>query len=409
MQLSPLYETDHPRNPNYEKDIVYVMKYTKWILNPIGIWPAVLKGVGKFLPTIAIGFNNLALLFIVIQCVLHITLEQKDPLLRLKFLGLTCFISISLMKYYALTKQKSNIEYCIKQVQSDWKQVELQKDRKLMLKYGKISRCLTMCSVVLIYSGGLMYISILQYTIGSYVDENNRTIKLLAYPTYNDLYDVRRSPIYEITYAFQCVCGYVFDTIAAGSCGLAALFITHACGQIDIIISRLNDLVVGKFSKHDSNANVRMTEIVKHHIRILRFSQMVGTILQEVCFLEFVGSTFVICLLEYFCIADWKQKNSIGVISYLVLLTSLMFNLFILCYTGNLLLDKSSNIGVLCFMIEWYSLPTKTIQSLVLVIAMSNSPLKITAGRIVDMSLLTFGNIMKTSFAYLNFIQTTIM
>ncbi|KAK9299145.1 hypothetical protein QLX08_007762 [Tetragonisca angustula] len=34
---------DQPRNPNYEKDIVYVTKHNKWVLNSIGIWPAVLK------------------------------------------------------------------------------------------------------------------------------------------------------------------------------------------------------------------------------------------------------------------------------------------------------------------------------------------------------------------------------
>ena len=44
-------------------------------------------------------------------------------------------------------------------------------------------------------------------------------------------------------------------------------------------------------------------------------------------------------------------------------------------------------------MIDWYRLPTKTVQDLILIIAMSNSPAKISAGRIADLSLLTFGNV----------------
>ena len=33
-----------------------------------------------------------------------------------------------------------------------------------------------------------------------------------------------------------------------------------------------------------------------------RFSATVQEVLQELCFLECIGSTFLICLLEYYCI-----------------------------------------------------------------------------------------------------------
>ena len=111
------------RNPNYEKDITYVMKHNKWVLISIGIWPTVLKNIGKFLPKIVIGINNLMCFFILIQSALHIIYEEKDILLRLKILGLIFFSFISLMKYWALTIHKPEIEHCIQQVQSDWKQV----------------------------------------------------------------------------------------------------------------------------------------------------------------------------------------------------------------------------------------------------------------------------------------------
>lgn len=52
---------------------------------------------------------------------------------------------------------------------------------------------------------------------------------------------------------------------------------------------------------------------------------------------------------------------------------------------------QSSQIGSVCFMIDWYQLPAKTVRSLVLVIAMSSHPIKISAGRMIDLSLATFG------------------
>lgn len=44
-------------------------------------------------------------------------------------------------------------------------------------------------------------------------------------------------------------------------------------------------------------------------------------------------------------------------------------------------------------MIDWYHLPVKTIQGLILIIAISHSPTKISAGGIVDLSLFTFANV----------------
>lgn len=44
-------------------------------------------------------------------------------------------------------------------------------------------------------------------------------------------------------------------------------------------------------------------------------------------------------------------------------------------------------------MIRWYQLPAKSVRNLVLVIAMSSHPIKISAGRMIDLSLATFGNV----------------
>ncbi|XP_043596767.1 uncharacterized protein LOC122573886 [Bombus pyrosoma] len=398
-----------PRNPNYEEDIVYVTKHNKWVLNSIGMWPAMLKGIGKFVPKIVIGLSNFVSVFNVLQFVLHVILEEKDPSLRLRFLGLICFASTNLMKYWALIARRPNIEYCIEQVQTDWKQVEFQRNRMLMLKYGKIGRDLTIYSAVFMYSSEMCYITIMQYAMASVLRENNRTTRVLVYPTYSGFFDAQKTPIYEIVYVLQCMCTLLFNSVTVACCGLAALFATHACGQIDVVISQLNDLVDGKFAKKNSEPDTRLIEIVKNHIRILKFSTMIETVLQEACFFEFVGSTLVICLLEYYCITEWQENNKIGVATFSMLLVSLTFNMFLLCYIGNLLIEKSANIGISCYMIDWYRLPVKTVQDLILIIAMSNNPVKISAGRMFLLSLPTFGNILKTSFAYLNFVRNATM
>ncbi|XP_034171933.2 odorant receptor 4-like [Osmia lignaria lignaria] len=396
------------QNQNYESDIVYATNHNKWILASLGIWPS-LKGRKRFLSEIAFGLSNLVFFFAIIPFILHIVYEEKDTLIILKLFGFLIFCLISLLKYWVLTIRKPKIEKCIEQMQTDWKQVEFHRNREMMLKYGKTGRNLTILCIIFMYSGGTIYHTIMQYAIGTFVDQNNRTIKPLVYPTYSALYDVQKSPIYELVYIVHCMCGYVIYSVTAGTCGLAALFTTHACGQIDIVLSRLNDLVDGKMAKRNVDLNKRLIEIVEHHLRILRFSAVVESILQEVCFSEFVGSTLLICLLEYYCIMDWRQRNIIGLTTYTMLLISLTFNIFILCYIGELIMEKSSSVGTSCFKIEWYRLPTKTIHGLVLIIAISNNPAKLSAGGVVDLSLSTFVSILKSSLGYLSILRTVII
>ncbi|KAL0117015.1 hypothetical protein PUN28_010111 [Cardiocondyla obscurior] len=140
-----------------------------------------------------------------------------------------------------------------------------------------------------------------------------------------------------------------------------------------------------------------------------RFSAVVEEILQEVCLVEFSTSVCTICLLEYYCIVDWQDNNKLSLTIYFLLLISFCFNVYMLCYIGEFLMEKSSQIGSVCYMINWYQLSPKSARSLILIIAMSSHPIKLSAGGVVDLSLLTFGNVLKTSVAYLSFLRTLVI
>lgn len=144
----------------------------------------------------------------------------------------------------------------------------MENNRELMLKYGIVGRNLTIYSILFMYISGIMYISIMQYAMRLQINDDNQTSKVLIYPAYSN--SIQKSPIYEIIYGIQCICGYVLDSVTSGACGLAALFVTHACGQIDVIISRLDEIVAEQFYKKNSNPNIRLIEIIKHHIKILK-------------------------------------------------------------------------------------------------------------------------------------------
>lgn len=112
-----------PQNPNYSNDIVYVIKYSKWILSSLGVWPTESQGARRFLPYVAIGLGNSVLLFAIIPCILHIVCEEKDLTMKLQLVGLLSFCLVSLLKYGALSTQRRRIKGCLEQVHNDWRQV----------------------------------------------------------------------------------------------------------------------------------------------------------------------------------------------------------------------------------------------------------------------------------------------
>lgn len=134
-----------------------------------------------------------------------------------------------------------------------------------MLKYATIGRNLTIIGASFMYTAGIIYYMIL-IPFFSENKINNQTIRPLVYPTYSEFRQSQISPIYEIVYVAHCMCGYTIYSITAGACGLAALFVTHACGQIQVIESRLEDLLNGK----SSDIHQRIAAIVKDHVRIIR-------------------------------------------------------------------------------------------------------------------------------------------
>lgn len=110
-----------------------------------------------------------------------------------------------------------------------------------------------------------------------------------------------------------------------------------------------------------------------------------------------------------------KNTSIMASISYSTLLISLSFNIFIFCRIGELLKEKvmffipnnqfaewffiprfigqCEAVGKAAYMTEWYRLPGKTGLTLVMLITMAHYPRRLTAGRIIELSISTFGNV----------------
>lgn len=212
--------------------------------------------------------------FLLIPCTLCTVLDTTGDLdTKIKMIGPLSFCVMAAVKYCILLSRGSEIAKCIKDVRMDWKRANAGRgnvEREIMIENARIGKSLaTMCAGFM-YGGGFFYTTVMPLCTDRMEVIGNETVRSPAFPIYRGLFDPRTSPSFEIVELMQCLAGFVIYSVTIGACSLAAVFVTHACGQFKILVKKLNNLVDGATAKGDlESSRERLSDIVEHHLRIL--------------------------------------------------------------------------------------------------------------------------------------------
>ncbi|XP_011148000.2 odorant receptor 49a-like [Harpegnathos saltator] len=397
-------------NVNYEKDIVDALMWSRRILRVLGIWPLIFPDtstIEKILATISFSVCWSALGFLLIPMTIYTLSDQTLTSDKIKMLGPLGYVVASVLKYMLLVIRHRSIRRCIHVLSIDWRAVQQEDYRMIMIKDSAKGHVLSKFCIAFIYCGGLCYNTVIPFLSPRPDNELNTTVGPVTYPGFDIIFDLRFVPAYVFVFCAQLLSSVIMFNITTSVCCLAATFVAHACGQIGIVMAKVKGFVKNVQSNR-TNSKHRMAIIVNHHVQALRFSASIEDVLNELCMVEIVESTLIICLLEYYCLTEWHNNDGFAVMTYIFLLTSFVFNIFMFCYIGELLTDQCNRVGYTSYEIEWYQLPGKVAVDLTLMISMSHHPTKITAGKLISLSFTSFGNVLKTSVAYLNLLRTVV-
>ncbi|XP_072747259.1 uncharacterized protein [Anoplolepis gracilipes] len=399
-------------NFNYESDIKYTVQVHKLILGLIGVWPILEKPRlhKRFLRAVLRTVCCFLLSFNLIPWALYMFLILDTFKSRLRMIGALCFYSMVPAMYCTLMLRENSIKECMKHMEKDWQNVQDANDRRIMLDRAKAGRYILICTILFLFTSGFTYRLIQPIVRGKIVVNENVTIRPLVQGNYFVFFDPQHSPAYEIVFSMHLFTGIVIYVIKASVCGVTALFAMHACGQLEMLAAWLEDLSnEDQWSKKSHAAARRLVAIIMRHIRLRRFLHRIQVLVGEMCFIEIIGSTLILCLLGYYVITGWERNDALSFLTYAIMLTSFTFNIFILCYIGEILSSQGSKLYITCCTIDWYWLPSKQARYLILVIAMANYSTKLTAGKVIDLSFSSFGGVIRTAMTYLNLLRTVTM
>jgi len=99
------------------------------------------------------------------------------------------------------------------------------------------------------------------------IDKQNVTVKPIPCPGFDIIFDLHFTPVYVFVFCAQWFSGIVLFNVTTAVCCLAAMFVAHACGQIEIVMTRVENFVKNAQSSYMKQ---HMAIIIRHHMQSLR-------------------------------------------------------------------------------------------------------------------------------------------
>ncbi|KAH0540483.1 odorant receptor 4-like isoform X1 [Cotesia glomerata] len=385
------------------------VKYTYFFLNLLGIGPLTTESlkitkIVSFIwsaTIVTIGVWEISFRFI------YVYFDVTDVDDQMDLLAPVVFVTVTTLKYLSIAYRHDTIKKFTKHIFDDWNMIGSQEEEDIMEKNLNMSNNITFVFAVMMYISCVLYNCFMPHVIPILFnsDDRNASERIVIFPGYNSVFDVDSFPIYQITYVFHQLTALSTYTILITSCNLIIVLVTHACSQLQIITNQIDSLL-NNFSKEEKFSYAKLSFTISRHVRVLEFSnKLLKKMIFELCLIEVGASSILLCIDEFCVLRMLEKKEFANMTSYIMIFFSLSLNVLIVCYFSELLEAQFMNVGEKLNSVEWYKTPVNTRQYFNLIIIMSQQPQKISAGGIVDLSFVTYLQILKTGFAYLQLLR----
>ncbi|XP_012063186.1 PREDICTED: odorant receptor 13a-like [Atta cephalotes] len=283
----------------------------------------------------------------------------------------------------------------------DWKECDIS-DKYTMTRIAYVSRwvsniiiCSHMTSVFLYAIGTIMKIK----------NENQTDVRELIIKM-EIPFKIESTSVHVAVLVSQ----FIHQTSAAGMVGvinsLLIILVLHVCGQIDIMRQKLSEItqknIERKNIEQDVNENIVKDLIVRHQ-QIITFSKNIENLYSNIALIQFVSNTLVICCLGFLIVISiGTPGGSMMLVKSVFFYFVMSLEAFVYCFVGQHLSTKSEMIGDSVYESFWYELSPSQNRDIYIMIIRSQQNLTLTIGKVMELSLRQFANILKASASYVS-------
>nr|XP_015839868.1 PREDICTED: odorant receptor 46a, isoform A-like [Tribolium castaneum] len=218
---------------------------------------------------------------------------------------------------------------------------------------------------------------------------------------------------YYLLYVFVAS-GVVYGCVANGAMDpLIAGLVCLAAGHFKVLKDNLQYLY--KYTREDLEKqrikiptnqifkcklfHQKLKDCIRHHIAILQFVKMYETNFSFIVFNQFLFSILILGFLIFqLSILEPLSYEFLQAIIYMV---CVVVQIYFYCYYGTILYEESNSLNDAVYMGNWYKYDIKSRKTLLILMERSKKPCIVTAGKVLDLSLVTFTTILRRSYSLL--------
>ncbi|XP_058805761.1 uncharacterized protein LOC131672514 [Phymastichus coffea] len=372
-----------------------INKILEICLKVSGVWPYSVHILGPFLllstlvTTLPFQFWKVLLLF-------------DNPVLLMDSLSDILAEILILIKLFAIWKSKSQINHLIRRIDDDWNQKSLPEEWKLLARY-----CYLFCKfdISLYVSAAVFYYPDL---ISTYLKKPIEARQLLFQSYYP--FGYQHSPWYEILFLTQISQAIVMMSVDTLSKSLLVTYVLHIGARIFLM-----ENYILKYSNSCSiRNNVESREIAENiksivieHQNIQYLVQNIDNIYSYISIFQIIFSNVIICVTGFVMITAVESSNIFLLFKFVAYIIAMLSQAFTFCIAGQYLRNKGESLIYLIYNSFWYKSRPTDVRSVSFILFNAQKPLTLNGGRVIQLSINTFAQILKTSFSYLSVLRAT--
>ncbi|XP_044594929.1 odorant receptor 82a-like [Cotesia glomerata] len=389
----------------WNSDTTYALGPYKLLTRSIGIWP--LDHFGKVI-FLQVFLNSFIQCLIIIIFIDELITKGNCGLITdtVDALSLIATSILSVCKIILPLVYKKRMYFIVNSAIEDWANVHDKKSKTIMLKYAFAGRIVFIIQMI----GAYM-------TIVPLIFGNPPTIHKFSSDQLSDNATMLRNipigpncwvstsismSIYFAYYGLVTVHLVILCTAYIGGDVYIFGIAMHVCGQFKLLYTDMESLD-GK--KNFFSLRKQINQLSQRHTYLIKLANEFERTFNLIILLQVAANTFIIGISGILLLWGLKTGNSNIIIAALIRIYLLFFQLYIYSFIGESLSTQTRNLQLAIYNCKWYQMSPILAKDLLFIIMRTNYPFHLTAGKICNMNISSFKDLVKMMFSYFSIIR----
>ncbi|XP_011645681.1 odorant receptor 22c-like [Pogonomyrmex barbatus] len=292
----------------------------------------------------------------------------------------------------------------------DWSISRDSRQREIMMRYTHVGRIVSLTILYLGYASGVSFLFmavpfdrlIPWLNMTKTMNDNDTMVSTYFLATYC-VFGSLPMTVHICVLLLQVAQIFVNATSHCGNDGFFFGLAMHLCGQFEVLQM---DFARIEVEERACKRKIRM--LINRHSHLISLADSFEYAFNMAIFAQLLMSVLLLCVEGMQLIISLKLNDNIAAIKHVVLILTMLVQLYLYCYAGDQLEYITGKIGYSVYNSPWYNFDVKIMKDMPMIMFRGRIPHQITAGKFLRMNLFSFKEILKATGSYLSVLRVMI-